>query len=127
METVNNPTETSPIELALAEQNVTAQVIAKLKADYTGLTINGIDDKEGFEAKAKAEEEAKLKAQKEAEKKAAKTLEKEKLRKMINDVNLNLVSVHSELKTADAKDTETLISNKFISFKVWALEQIEKL
>ena len=48
METQNNLTEASPIETALAEQNVTAQVIAKLKADYSGLTINGIDDKEGI-------------------------------------------------------------------------------
>lgn len=49
METKNTPTETSPIETALAEQNITAQVIAKLKTDYSGLKINGIDDKEGFE------------------------------------------------------------------------------
>jgi len=59
METENNPTEVSPIETALAEQNVTAQVIAKLKADYLGLTINGIDDKEGFEAVEKARKECK--------------------------------------------------------------------
>lgn len=60
METTNqNPTEVSPIETALAEQNVTAQVIAKLKADYLGLTINGIDDKEGFEAVEKARKECK--------------------------------------------------------------------
>jgi len=59
METEKNPTEVSPIETALAEQNVTAQVIAKLKADYLGLTINGIDDKEGFEAVEKARKECK--------------------------------------------------------------------
>ena len=59
MTTETTPIETSPIELALAEQNVTAQVIAKLKADYSGLTINGIDDKEGFEAVEKARKECK--------------------------------------------------------------------
>lgn len=59
MQTETNPTETSPIELALAKQNVTAQVIAKLKSDYSGLTINGIDDKEGFEAVEKARKECK--------------------------------------------------------------------
>lgn len=59
MNTETIPTETSPIEQALAEQNVTAQVIAKLKADYSGLTINGIDDKEGFEAVEKARKECK--------------------------------------------------------------------
>jgi len=99
-----------------------AEADAKLKA-----AEKEIADKKAAEAKLKAEEEAKLRAQKEAEKKAAKAPEKEKLRKMINDVNLNLVSIHSELKTSEAKDIETLISNKFVSFKVWALEQIEKL
>ena len=59
METQNNLTEASPIETALAEQNVTAQVIAKLKSDYSGLTINGIDDKEGFEAVEKGRKECK--------------------------------------------------------------------
>lgn len=60
METqTENPTETSPIELALAKENVTAQVIAKLKADYSGLTIKGLDDKEGFEAVEKARKECK--------------------------------------------------------------------
>lgn len=60
METPNQtPIETSPIETALAEQNVTAQVIAKLKADYFGLTINGIDDKVGFKAVEDARKECK--------------------------------------------------------------------
>lgn len=59
MEQTENPTTQSPIESALAEQNVTAQVIAKLKSDYLGLTINGIDDKEGFEVVEKARKECK--------------------------------------------------------------------
>lgn len=40
--------EISPIETALSKENITNQVIEKLKADYLGLKINGIDDKEGF-------------------------------------------------------------------------------
>lgn len=59
MTTETTTIETNPIELALAEQNVTAQVIAKLKSDYSGLTINGIDDKEGFEAVEKGRKECK--------------------------------------------------------------------
>lgn len=42
--------EISPIETALAKENITNQVIEKLKADYSALKINGIDDKEGFKA-----------------------------------------------------------------------------
>lgn len=41
-------TETNVIETALAKENVTNQVIAKLKTDYLGLKINGIDDKVNF-------------------------------------------------------------------------------
>ena len=40
----------SPIETALAKENITNQVIEKLKSDYMGLTINGLDDKDGFKA-----------------------------------------------------------------------------
>lgn len=40
----------SPIETALAKENITNQVIAKLKEDYLGLKINGLDDKIGFKA-----------------------------------------------------------------------------
>ena len=39
----------SPIETALAKENVTAQVIAELKTKYSGLTIKGLDDKAGFD------------------------------------------------------------------------------
>lgn len=42
--------EISPIETALAKENITNQVIEKLKADYSRLKINGIDDKAGFKA-----------------------------------------------------------------------------
>lgn len=59
METKNNPTTQGPIETALAEQNITAQVIAKLKTDYSGLKINGIDDKEGFKRVEDARKECK--------------------------------------------------------------------
>ena len=51
--------EVSVIETALSKQNVTAQVIAKLKADYSGLTINGIDDKDGFNRVEMARKECK--------------------------------------------------------------------
>lgn len=40
--------EVSVIETALAKENITNQVIEKLKADYVGLKIKGIDDKAGF-------------------------------------------------------------------------------
>lgn len=40
----------SPIETALAKENITNQVIEKLKVDYMGLTIKGLDDKAGFKA-----------------------------------------------------------------------------
>ncbi len=36
------------IEQALEKENITKQILAKLKADYSGLKINGIDDVEGF-------------------------------------------------------------------------------
>jgi len=38
----------SPIETALAKENITNQVIAELKQKYSGLTIKGLDDKAGF-------------------------------------------------------------------------------
>lgn len=52
-------TKESVIETALAKENITAQVIAKLKADYSGLTINGIDDKEGFKRVEEGRKECK--------------------------------------------------------------------
>lgn len=36
------------IEQALEKENITKQIIAKLKSDYSGLKINGLDDVEGF-------------------------------------------------------------------------------
>lgn len=36
------------VEQALEKENITKQIIAKLKSDYSGLKINGIDDVEGF-------------------------------------------------------------------------------
>lgn len=59
METQTQVEEVSPIETALASQNITNQVIAKLKADYLGLTIKGIDDKVGFKAVEDARKECK--------------------------------------------------------------------
>ncbi len=38
----------SPIETALAKENITNQIIEKLKTDYLGLKINGLEDKDGF-------------------------------------------------------------------------------
>ncbi len=49
----------NPIETALAKENVTNQVIAKLKSDYSGLKINGIEDKEGFKKVEDGRKEAK--------------------------------------------------------------------
>lgn len=42
--------EISPIETALAKENITNQVIESLKTNYLGLKINGLDDKAGFKA-----------------------------------------------------------------------------
>lgn len=49
----------SPIETALAKENVTKQVIQKLKENYLGLTINGLEDKKGFKAVEDARKECK--------------------------------------------------------------------
>ncbi len=51
--------EVSVIETALAKENVTNQVIEKLKTDYMGLTIKGLDDKAGFKAVEEARKECK--------------------------------------------------------------------
>lgn len=51
--------EKGVIETALAKENITNQVIAKLKADYSGLTINGLDDREGFKKVEDARKECK--------------------------------------------------------------------
>lgn len=61
MDTTNNTelTEVSPIETALAAQNVTAQVIQALKDKYMGLKINGIDDTTGFKMVDLARKECK--------------------------------------------------------------------
>ena len=55
----SNVETVSPIETALAEVNVTSQVIAKLKSDYLGLKINGIEDKAGFAKVETARKECK--------------------------------------------------------------------
>lgn len=52
-------TEISPIDTALAAQNVTAQVIQGLKDKYMGLKINGIDDTTGFKMVDLARKECK--------------------------------------------------------------------
>jgi hypothetical protein len=49
----------SPIETALAKENVTNQVIQKLKDSYLGLKINGLEDKKGFKAVEDARKECK--------------------------------------------------------------------
>lgn len=51
--------EVSVIETALAKENITNKVIAKLKSDYMLLTINGLDDKKGFDAVETARKECK--------------------------------------------------------------------
>lgn len=51
--------EVSVIETALQKANVTEAVIAKLKADYMGLTISGLDDKIGFKNVEDARKECK--------------------------------------------------------------------
>lgn len=52
-------TEVSVIDSKLQQANITEQVIAKLKSDYLGLTIKGIDDKAGFNAVENARKECK--------------------------------------------------------------------
>jgi len=58
-ENENQVSEVSPIETALAAQNVTAQVIQSLKDKYMGLKINGIDDTTGFKMVDLARKECK--------------------------------------------------------------------
>lgn len=55
----NTVEQVSPIETALAKENITNQVIEKLKADYLGLKINGLDDKAGFKAVEEARKHCK--------------------------------------------------------------------
>lgn len=81
--------------------------------------------KQDAEAKIKADQEAAEKLRIAAEKKAAKAPDKERLKKMVNDTMMN-VSL-SDFKTIEAEKTETLIIEKFNSFKKWANEQIELL
>lgn len=59
MEENTETTTVSPIEKALAKENVTNQVIQKLKKNYLGLTINGLEDKKGFKAVEDARKECK--------------------------------------------------------------------
>jgi len=59
MEENTEITTVSPIETALAKENVTNQVIQKLKESYLGLTINGLEDKKGFKAVEDARKECK--------------------------------------------------------------------
>ncbi|MFZ1389468.1 MAG: hypothetical protein WAS34_18950 [Thiolinea sp.] len=59
MEENTETTIVSPIEKALAKENVTNQVIQKLKESYLGLTINGLEDKKGFKAVEDARKECK--------------------------------------------------------------------
>jgi trichohyalin len=59
METIQEATLVSPIETALAKENVTNQVIQKLRENYLGLTINGIEDKQGFKKVEEARKECK--------------------------------------------------------------------
>jgi hypothetical protein len=56
---MENLTQTNQIENALASENITAQVIAKLKENYFDLKINGLSDKEGFKAVEIARKECK--------------------------------------------------------------------
>jgi hypothetical protein len=56
---MENLTQTNQIENALASENITAQVIAKLKKNYFDLKINGLSDKEGFKAVEIARKECK--------------------------------------------------------------------
>lgn len=51
--------EINVIETALIKNNITDQIIANLKANYSGLTINGIEDKEGFNKVEQGRKEAK--------------------------------------------------------------------
>lgn len=59
MENQTELKEVSVIETALAKENITNQVIEKLKTDYLGLTINGLDDKAGFKSVEDARKECK--------------------------------------------------------------------
>ena len=47
------------IEVALQKENITDKVILRLKTDYLGLKINGLNDKEGFKIVEDARKECK--------------------------------------------------------------------
>jgi hypothetical protein len=49
----------SEIEVALQKENITDKVILRLKTDYLGLKINGLNDKEGFKIVEDARKECK--------------------------------------------------------------------
>lgn len=51
--------EANVIETALIKNNITDQIINGLKESYLGLTINGIEDKEGFKKVEEGRKEAK--------------------------------------------------------------------
>lgn len=56
---MENLEKSNPIELVLVENNITSQVIEKLKQDYLGLKISGIEDKVGFKKVEDARKECK--------------------------------------------------------------------
>jgi len=52
-------TRADPIKKELAKENITDQLISKLKQDYLPLKINGVEDKQGYVAVSNARKEVK--------------------------------------------------------------------
>ncbi len=108
--------------LADIEAKKQADIIAKQKAESDKLAAE-LEAKADAELKEKQRIEAENKAKLEAEKKAAKAPDKDKIKKAVNDLVFNVPS----LSTKESVEKLQLITDKFASFKKWALEQIETI
>jgi len=108
--------------LADIEAKKQADIIAKQKAESDKLAAE-LKAKADAEFKEKQRIEAENKAKLEAEKKAAKAPDKDKIKKAVNDLVFNVPS----LSTKESVEKLQLITDKFASFKKWALEQIETI
>lgn len=122
--------EKAKADAELAEQKILADleskkqtdIIAKQKAEADKL-IAELKAKADAELKEKQRIETEVKAKELAEKKAAKAPDKDKIKKSVNDLVFNVPS----LSTKESVEKLQLITDKFASFKKWALEQIETL
>lgn len=108
--------------LADIEAKKQAEIIAKQKAEADKLAAQ-LKSKADAELKEKQRIDDETKAILEAEKKAAKAPDKDKLYKVVNDLQINLL----ELKTEESRKIQAEIILKFEGFKTWANQQINSL